>query len=118
MCDEQQGSSTLSTRGVEQRHDGCRTLLVEISGRLIGDNKWRVVSQGSGNRHSLLFTSAKLGGPMIATGGEADGIEELKGTLAIGSLRRNHRKEDVLEGGQLRQQIIGLKDETNLSISI
>ena len=50
---------------------------------------------------------------MIATGGEPDGIEELKGTLAIGSLRRNHRKEDVLERGQLRQQVIGLKDESN-----
>jgi hypothetical protein len=55
---------------------------------------------------------------MIATGSEAHGIKELKGTLTIGSLHRNHRKEDVLEGGQLRQQVIGLKDEPNPSIPI
>src|SRR5215469_11600074 len=118
MRDEQQGSSTFSARGVEQRHDGFRTLVVQISGGLIGENEWRVVDQGSGNGHSLLFTSAELGGPMIATGGEADGIQEPKGMLTIGSLRRNHRKEDVLKGGQLRQQVIGLKDESNPSIPI
>ncbi len=42
---------------LEQSHDVAGGLWVEISRRLIGDDDFRIVEQGTGDGHTLLFST-------------------------------------------------------------
>ena len=53
-------SCTLLGDILEQSHDVAGGLRVEISRRLIGDDDLRIVEQGTGDGHTLLFSTGEL----------------------------------------------------------
>ena len=57
MCDNQCSQSSLS-HGMKQRIEHrARGTLIQIAGRLIGQQDTRIISQRPGNRHPLLFAA-------------------------------------------------------------
>jgi len=44
----------------EQLHDHDAALSIEVAGRLIGQDQWRVIDQGTRYCHTLLLTTRKL----------------------------------------------------------
>ena len=77
----------------EQQIDDLRAGgLVEIAGRLVGDQDRRVRRQRARERHPLLLAARQLGRIMVAALAQADG-----GKLARGALLR------VLDAGELER---------------
>jgi hypothetical protein len=92
-------------------------LRVEIAARLVGQHERRRHREGARNRDSLLLTPRQVVRLVMRTIGEAHLREEPAGRFAhrsIGaSVRRHHRHHDVLERGELGQQIVVLEDEAD-----
>ena len=55
-----EGVTAVSACVTQQSHYVSCVLVVEISGRLVSENKNWVVYQGSGNGYALLFTTTQL----------------------------------------------------------
>src|SRR5215471_19397115 len=111
---EQQGPPTLANSTRQQRHDALRALVIKISSWLVRQYDQRIVGQCSSNSHPLLFPAAELSGMVIAAIGESDSIEKFAGTALARSSQGDHRKQHVLQRGQLWHQIIGLEDHADL----
>ena len=56
----------------KQLEDAARRALVEVSGRLVGDEHERIVDQRAGERDALLFAAGELAGKRRGLGREAD----------------------------------------------
>jgi len=83
----------------QQSHYVSCVLVVQISGRLVRENKNWVVRQGSSNGYALLFTTAQLSRPVRASIDKADSIEEFERTVAIHSPIWDHWKQDIFKSG-------------------
>ncbi len=55
---------------------------VEIAGRLVGEDDFRIVDQSARDRDALLLAAGKLARMMIFAAGKADGSEHFLGFLA------------------------------------
>src|SRR5262249_19014750 len=93
-------------------------LVVQISGRLIGENKNWVVRQGSSNRYALLFTTTQLCRPVRASIDKANSIEEFERPVAIHSPVRDHWEQDTFKTSSVREEVIGLENDRDLPVGI
>lgn len=78
------------------------------------------MNQGSADSDALAFPPGKPPGPMMQTMGQSDAIDELDGaTVHIGwsCEARERRQQDIFQNTALRQQLVVLKDETDVLIS-
>jgi hypothetical protein len=79
--------------------------LVELAGRLVGEQHLRVVGQGHRDGTALLLTAAHLGRPAVPHAGHPDQLEQLVRALPAAPAGQPHRQLDVLPCGQVRQQV-------------
>ena len=90
--------------------------VVQVCGRLIGDQEGRVEGDGPGDRHPLLLTAAEISGPVRHPIGQADPGQQFGGPFAgfmptyAGGPHRHH---DVLDRGQAWHQVESLEDDTD-----
>ena len=93
---------------VEQLHDPDRRLGVEVAGRLVGEQKRRVVDERAGDRDALLLAARELVGVVVDLRLQADQPEDL-GHLAADLRARlaDHlqRVGDVVVHGAVREQL-------------
>ena len=92
---------------VEQRRDLLAGRVIELAGRLVGEQQARAVGQRAGNRDALRLTAGQLGGPVVAAVREPDVVEKLRGALP--PIRARHpglglRHLHVLGRGQHRRR--------------
>ena len=79
---------------LENSHDFDAGAAVEISGRLVGQQHFRIVDQGARDRDALLLAAGKLTRMMIFAAGQADRLKNLVGPLpqlgvaSIGACRK------------------------------
>src|ERR1043166_8036899 len=88
---------------------------VEIAGRFIGENHERIVDQGSSDVDALLLSAAELEGFVMKPRLESNERRQLSGNAAAFLFRTAlvvKRDFNVLEHGELLNQIVGLKNET------
>ena len=76
------------TRLEEFGEDDVGGMLVEIAGRLVGEDQRRPVGERAGDRDALLLAARQLGRAMVEPLGEAERAEQLLGPLARGSRAR------------------------------
>jgi hypothetical protein len=104
----------------EAEHD-LRVLGVEVTGRLVGEDDRGVADQRTGDGHALLLTAGELAREVIEAMLHLDLRQHGLGlglhvrgdeALAIGQ-----READVLEDGQLADQVEGLEDEADLAVA-
>jgi hypothetical protein len=61
---------------LENVHDLETCAAVEVAGRLIGEDDFRIVDESTRDRDSLLLAAGKLARMMIFAAGKADGSED------------------------------------------
>src|SRR5262249_37610364 len=84
--------------------------------RLIGEEQLRIVGKCSGNCDPLLFPTRELRWVMMASLVETHFIEQrLSPPRCSGGSSYFNRHDDVLEGGERRNQMKRLKYESDLS---
>src|SRR5919198_110407 len=100
----------------EQIEDLLSGLRIQLSGRLVRQEEWRVVGEGDRDRDSLLFASAELVGPVNRAIGHPHQGQEAGGPFLSGGRRRareSHRESDVLLCGQGGHEVEELEDEAH-----
>ena len=114
MCDDDYG---LSRAVPEVEEDLVYLLLghgVEVAGGFIGQKHRRPVDDGAGDRDSLLLAAGEFRRLVAGARGQSHALQQSRGFLfrllhlPAGDKRRYH---DVLECGELRQQVVGLEHE-------
>jgi hypothetical protein len=96
--------------------DAAPGLLVEVAGRLVGEEDLRPVRERARERDPLLLAAGKLGGIMVEALPEADPAEQRCGALAgaVVVAPELERHQHVLERGQRRQEVERLEDEADV----
>src|SRR5580698_9158033 len=110
----------LGLQTVKQRHDLDTGLRVEVSGGLIGQNDGRFVDQRARNGHTLPLTAGQFIRLMGHAGFHAYGGERTLRALHAffgGNARINQRQLYVVQRGRPRQQIEGLKYESDFLVA-
>jgi hypothetical protein len=67
MSDEDQALASLAASSRQQLGDLARVVVIQVAGRLVSENKCRVVGQSSGDCDALLLTAAQFRGPVTAS---------------------------------------------------
>src|SRR5579883_91754 len=112
--DEDQSCAALGAQLEHQIDDGLAGRLVEIAGRLVGDEDGRPRRQGPRQRDALLLAAGKLGGVMPEPPGETDRRELGFGAFeCVGRAGKLQRSGDVLQRRQGRDQMKGLEDDAD-----
>ena len=95
-----QGGAALPPHQVEElTQDGVRGMLVEVAGRLIGQDQRRLVSERSRHSNPLLLAAGQLRGTMVEALREPQGSKELLGPSVgsvAGSTMHQLRQDHVL----------------------
>jgi len=85
-------------------------LLIEIAGRLVGQQYFRLVRKGARDGHALLFAARKLRGVMMRPVAQADFVDQRPRTDGgLGDAHDLHRREDVFVGRERGNQMERLK---------
>ena len=75
--------------------------VVEVRGRFVGDDQWRVERDGAGDRHALLLASRQVTGPVVHPVAEVDLLEQRLAPCCVppgaGRRRRGARRRRCRE---------------------
>ena len=92
--------------------------MIKCAGGFVGENEAGSINQCAHDSNALAFPAGELGRLVVDTVFKSDSLEELLGAFegtdrgAAGGGQR--RYEYVFEDGALRQQVMGLKNKTDL----
>src|SRR5690242_4483874 len=105
----------LVDRLAQQAHDVGAGLRVEVAGRLVGEDHGRLADEGAGDGDPLLLPAGELGGAVGAPVLEPDRLDQLVHPGLVGLPAGDRERQDqVLLGGEDRQQVEELEDEAEL----
>ena len=76
-CD-QGGKTVLSYKVLQQLKYLFRGIRIEITGRFVREQDFRIVGQGAGNGNPLLFAAGQFGRAMLVTFRKADRVEQCR----------------------------------------
>ena len=113
MRDDDDGRALL-VDAFEQLHDADGVLVVEVAGRLIGDQDLRSVDQCAGDGRTLLLAAAQLARVGIVLVAETDALEHLRdiGADLRGGFTGDQLGEaDVLVDGTVLKEAKVLEDD-------
>ena len=103
MRDEHQRSAALRDAGEQQLDDLVAGCLVEIAGRLIGQENCRLGRERARERDALLLAAGKLGRIMLPPLAQAHGVKLARGALVricdAGEFQRHGNVLDRRHGG-------------------
>ena len=118
--DDDEGGVALGLQAAEDAVDLVAGAGIELAGGLVGEEQDRVLHEGAGDGDSLLFAAGKLVGAVVEAVAEADGGEQLDGLdLHLGGdAAGEERDEDVLDRGEVADEVEGLEDEADLVAAI
>ena len=91
----------------KQLHEALGLVVVEIAGRLIGQQQGGAVDDGAGDGDTLLLAAGKLGGPGVALFGQTDPPHDFGNVgayLALGAAGDAQREGDVVVGGEVGEE--------------
>src|SRR2546428_14162246 len=89
-------------------------LLIEIAGRLVGQQYLRLVRECARDGHALLFAARKLRRVMMRPVTQANFVEQRpRAAACLGDTHDLHRSEDVFVGRERGDQMERLKYEAD-----
>src|SRR5262245_31252653 len=118
--DHDDGFVVIAVEFFEQRQRLLRRSRVQVAGRLVGQNKIGVGDDSAGDGDALLLTAGELARQMAQAVTQPDQVQRRRRvlhTLALLQIGQLQRQFDVLESGHHRDQVEGLKDESDMLIS-
>jgi hypothetical protein len=90
--------------------------LVEVAGRLIGNEDGRLWCERAGKRDTLLLAAGKLGRIVLIPLAQTDGSKLASRTLTgIIDARKFQRHGDVFQRRHSRNEVEGLEDDADIS---
>ena len=107
---------------LKQAHDFDAGAGIEIAGRFVGEQHFRLADERSGNGDALLLSARKLAGKVIAPLAQPDFFQSLHGPIMPVAKRHQRmtvkqRQFDIFLRGRTRQQVETLKDKTEFLVS-
>ena len=100
------------------RDEPCANFLsnrrIQIPRRLVSEHQLRFGDQGPSQGYALLFTTGKITNPVPQAIAESHFFKRESGSVqaSVASRSSNHEREcNILNGSQIRKQIVPLKDE-------
>jgi hypothetical protein len=105
----------------QQLEDSARGAVVEVAGRLVGDEYEGVVDQGASKRDALLLAARQLARIRPRLGSEPNLCErssDLVGNLRLGCSDHLESERDVRLGGALLEQAKVLEDDPELAAEL
>ncbi len=102
---------------LEDAHELVGELLVEVGGRLVGDDDLGLIDQRPRDGHPLLLAAGQLAHPPRRLALHPERLERRLGPpphLGRPHVDRVERQHDVVEDGQVRDQVELLEDEAEL----
>ena len=94
---------------------------IEVTSGLVGQQHRRIVHQSAGNGDTLHLTTRHLVRLVVHTVAQSYGLQGLDGflpTLGSGDLGVIHQRQlHILQGGRLRQEVITLEHEADLTVA-
>ena len=90
---------------------------IEVAGRFVGQQKSGIHHDGAGDRNALLFATGELVGSMAGARRQSYDFQDAFGAFAafVGrDARKDHRQLDICHGGQARNEVKELKNESDL----
>ena len=121
MCHQNQCSIGISRTLEQAINDFFASNTIEVTGRLVGKDHWRLEEQGPGDRHTLLFTTAQRVGAMVHPLGHAEILQQGSRPVLEGFGFRaieDAGEQDVLERGHRCQKIELLEDDADAVASV
>lgn len=100
----------------EKPHDLLAGDRVEVARRFVREEKFGIVDQSSSDGDTLLLAAGQLHRPVIEAFAQTDHSRQFETTLPALAGNRAlivQRRFDVLDDGQLRDEVIRLKDESD-----
>ena len=95
-------------------------MAVQVTARLIGKHSCRLIHEGAGHRHPLLFAAAELRGLMFHSVVQPKVFQQfLRPPYAVFLPGSGNEGRDtaILEGRKLRQEMMGLENKANALVS-
>src|SRR5581483_78528 len=89
-------------------------LRVEVAGRLVGKDDFGIVDERAGDAHPLLLTAGEMRRQVMRALAQANARQRFERFLLIGHAVEVLREHDVLQRGQVGDQMELLEDEANL----
>src|SRR5215204_5713591 len=86
--------------------------VVQVRGRLIGQDQWRIVGEGAGDGDALLLTARQVAWAVVEALAEPEAVQQLFGAgpgLSGWHPGRPQWRLDVVAGGQAGHQVEGLE---------
>ncbi|OLB60596.1 MAG: hypothetical protein AUI11_13210 [Acidobacteria bacterium 13_2_20CM_2_66_4] len=105
---------------LQQIHDGLTAARVEVPGWLVREQDERLAGDGSSDGDALLLTARQLTRKMLRAMRHADAFERrLDALLPLGGFHASigERQLDVLEHGEIANQVEALKDKADLAVA-
>ena len=103
---------------VKDHHDLGAGVRVEISRRFVGQEKFGVIDDGTGDGNTLAFTTGEFSGNVMSATGQSDHLQSFEGEISgANTFGVEHGDFDVFDGAGSGQQVERLKDETDGAIS-
>ncbi len=105
---------------VQQSIDHIAGLGVQVAGRLVGKQEGGVAHQRPGQHHALLLAAGEFSRPVRGARAQADLFQPRHrgpGRLGAGDAPDQQRHHDVLERGELRQQVMDLPHEPDRPVA-
>src|SRR3990167_1551178 len=115
--DDQQGQA-LAVELFEQPDHLGTGMAVEVAGGLVGEQQRRLHDHGTGDGDALTLAAGQLRRAMPNPVTEVQPLHQARAAaLALGRLDtgQEHRQFDILQGGQARDQVVGLEHETDMA---
>ena len=120
MGDDDKGLSETVAQVEEELMELFFVLTVQAARWLVGQDDGGIVDEGTRHCHTLFLTAGKLIGLVMGAVGELHELQQFLGTLlgfTVGCARNVGRNHDVLDGCELRQQLVELEDKAQMAVA-
>ena len=116
MRDQQQGCAMLVLQAEQEIDDRLTGLLVEIAGRLVGHQNFRLGDDGACQCHALLFTARQFRRIVIRPLFEAHAAQHQAGAFKGLCLARQFERDgDIFQSGHGGDEMEGLKHHADMT---
>jgi hypothetical protein len=104
----------LFTRLCQQAHHFPSILFVQISSWLICKYKLWMIGQSACDGYALLFSAAEFSRTVQSPVAQANRRQQFVGPGQVQASCSDHRQGNVLDSSELRKEVIGLKNDSDL----
>src|SRR5258707_2643606 len=102
---------------LEELHDLVALRGVQVAGRLVGEDELGILDDRAGDAHELLLAAGKLVGEEILLADNVEAVEDVADqadALLVRNVFVRKRDFEVLEDGEIVDQVIALEDEADV----